>query len=386
MKNNKIYLIVFLLIILGSSYNYGQGNPFSTKGWWGPAAPKFSPVVSGDNSITFRLKEPEATSVELHFGEWDVQKKVMLKDKDGNWTVTLDSVPPGIYQYNFFVNGHFRKLDPENPNIKVGTKVYGSIVEVPGDPARFDELQDVPHGDVHIINYRSKTLGRIRKMFVYVPKIYLASPEKKFPVLYLRHGGGDNEGSWVNDGHANIILDNLINEGKAKPMLIVMSNGLIDGSWASGSTVEGMEYLEEELFKDIIPVIEKRYHVSKNKDDRAIAGLSMGGGQAVVIGMRNPDKFSYVGDFSAGILSDPEINMGTYIPGVFNKSELLNKSLELLWIACGSKDPRFEGHKQFVTQLENNGIDAEFYVASYGHEWQFWREQLRSFTERLFKN
>lgn len=386
MKNNKLYLIVFLLIVLANSYNYGQGNPFSTKGWWGPAEPKFSPVVNVDKSITFRLKEPAANSVELHFGEWDVQKKRMLKDKDGNWTVTLESVPPGIYQYNFFVNGHFRKLDPENPKIKAGTEVYGSILEIPGDPARFDELQNVPHGDVHIINYRSKTLDRNRKMYVYVPKIYWVSQDKKFPVLFLRYGGGDNEASWINDGHANIILDNLINEGKAKPMLVVMSNGLIDGTWASGSDVQGMKSLEEELFEDIIPVIEERYRVSGNKVDRAIAGLSMGGGQAVVIGLRNPNKFSYIGDFSAGILSDPEVNLEKYIPGLFNNSESLNKSLKLLWIACGSKDSRFEGHQQFVAQLENYGIDVEFHEGFYGHEWQFWREQLRSFSERLFKN
>ena len=385
MKNNILKIFVISVLTLGIFQSYAQEKTFSTEGWWKPAAEKFSPVVHQDNSITFRLNEPDAKQVAVLFGEWDVEKKQMNKDKSGNWTVTIDKKEPGIYQYNFLVDGHIKKLDPVNPEVKVGTNVYGSLVEVLGTPSRFDQLQDVPHGEVDIITYRSTALNRTRKMYVYVPRLYQGLSGKEFPVLYLRHGGGDNESSWVNDGRADVILDNLIHKGQAKPMLIVMTNGLIDGSWSSGSTPEGIKNLEDELLSDVIPLVEKRYHVSKNKKDRAIAGLSMGGGQSVVIGLRNPDKFSYVGDFSAGILSDPEIKIDTYVPELFDNSTSINDQLEILWIACGSKDPRYQGHKNFVSLLQNNGIQAEFHEGQYGHEWQFWRNQLRDFSKELFQ-
>ena len=257
MKNNILKIFVISVLTLGIFQSYAQEKTFSTEGWWKPAAEKFSPVVHQDNSITFRLNEPDAKQVAVLFGEWDVEKKQMNKDKSGNWTVTIDKKEPGIYQYNFLVDGHIKKLDPVNPEVKVGTNVYGSLVEVLGTPSRFDQLQDVPHGEVDIITYRSTALNRTRKMYVYVPRLYQELSGKEFPVLYLRHGGGDNESSWVNDGRADVILDNLIHKGQAKPMLIVMTNGLIDGSWSSGSTPEGIKNLEDELLSDVIPLVEK---------------------------------------------------------------------------------------------------------------------------------
>lgn len=385
MKNITLKIIIFFLLPAGIFQSYAQTETFSTEGWWNPAQEKFSPVVNQDNSITFRLKEPEAKEVAVLFGEWNVEKKQMQQDENGSWTVILGKKDPGIYQYNFLVDEHIKKLDPVNPEVKVGTNIYGSIVEVPGLPSRFDELQDVPHGEVHIITYKSTELHGSRKMFVYVPKLYQALPDTDFPVLYLRHGGGDNESSWIHDGRANIILDNLIHKGEARPMLIVMTNGLIDGTWSSGSTVEGISRLEVELLNDVIPLIEKRYRVGNDKKDRAIAGLSMGGGQSVVIGLRNLDKFSYIGDFSAGILSDPDIKIDSYIPKIFDNAKSINNQLDLFWIACGSKDPRFQGHQEFVSLLKNKGIEAEFHKGDFGHEWQFWRNQLRDFSKELFQ-
>ncbi|WP_273299762.1 esterase [Zunongwangia profunda] len=380
----RYFLIGLQFLLSGINFLNAQEKAFSTEGWWEPEGEKFSPVVHEDRSITFRLNAPQADNVTLLFGEWDIVEKKMKKDDLGNWSINLKNVESGIYQYNFLINNSFKKLDPVNPNIKVGTNIYGSIVEVPDTPARFDQLQEVPHGEVHIITYRSIVLDKTRKMYVYVPKIYQELKDVKFPVLYLRHGGGDNEGSWINDGRANIILDNLISQGKSKPMLIVMSNGLIDGSWSSGSTIEGMNTLEEELINDIIPLIENRYHVSKNKKDRAIAGLSMGGGQSVVIGLRNPNLFSFVGDFSAGLLSDPDIDLSTYIPDLFKMADSINQNIDLLWISCGSKDPRFLGHKKFHSILNKHGIKNEFHQGSYGHEWQFWRSQLKDFSKQIF--
>lgn len=358
-------------------------NSFSTDGWWKPAEPPFSPVVHDDGSITFRLKAPGAKKVNLHFDEWDISKWEMTNNGNGIWEVTIPPVLPRVYQYTYEVDG-MHIVDFANPDVKAGTMVYGSIVEVNGDIPRYDEIQDVPHGEVHILTYKSSTLGKLRSMYVYVPAQYERQNNRTFPVLYLRHGGGDSEGSWVKDGRAAIILDNLISEGKAEPMLVVMSNGFTDGTWAGGSSVEGMGILEEELLNDIIPVIEARYRVKKDNAGRAIAGLSMGGGQAFVIGMRNLDKFSAIGQFSSGLLSDNKFNYNEYIPNLPIDANDINDALSLLWISCGDKDSRYQGHIDFVNGLTNRSIEHQFHTSSYGHEWEFWRQQLRDFCQHLF--
>lgn len=377
----SITRILLFFVFLSSS---SQTNEFNTDGWWGPAKPKFSPVVHDDQSITFRLKAPNAKKVSLIFDEWNSITQSMTKNKEGVWTTTLPPVSPKIYQYNFVVDGQ-KIIDPVNPDAKIGTQVYGSIVEVSGKELRFDEVQQGPYGEVHIVSYNATSLKRNRKLYIYVPNEYHKNENKKYPVLYLRHGGGDTESSWVNDGKAAVIMDNLIANKKATPMFVVMSNGLIDGTWASGSTVEGMKNLEEELLTDIIPLVEKRYNVSTNKADRAIAGLSMGGGQAFVIGLRNPDKFSYIGEFSAGLLSDSNIDLNKYIPDFTKKSQIYNEEFKLLWLSCGSSDPRFQGHESLVKKLNDYHINNEFYELPYGHEWQFWREQLNDFAQNIFK-
>ena len=184
-----------------------------------------------------------------------------------------------------------------------------------GEKPRFDERRRVG-GEVHLLPYRSSSLGQLRTAWIYVPREAVEHPARRLPVLYLRHGGGDFEGSWVREGRVAEIMDNLIAEKAAVPMYVVMTNGLTDGSWAGGSTPEGMQLLERELIEDVIPLVENRYPVCKEKRGRAIAGLSMGGGQAFVIGLRNLDLFSAIGQFSAGILSDGTFDYERYIPGV----------------------------------------------------------------------
>jgi enterochelin esterase family protein len=178
-------------------------------------------------------------------------------------------------------------------------------------------------------------------------------------------------------------MDNAIAAG-ATPMLVVMTNGLTDGSWAGGSSPEGMALLEKELLSDVIPLVEKRYRVRKDRASRAIAGLSMGGGQSFVIGLRNLDKFAWIGEFSSGLLSDPALDLAPY--GVTLDPATINKSLKLLWISCGTKDERWEGHCAFDALLTRNGIVHGFDSAPYAHQWQFWREQLYTFVGRIFKN
>ncbi|RZK60700.1 MAG: esterase [Pedobacter sp.] len=378
-----VFLIVLLIGFLHSSAQKPV-NSYSVQGWWGPASPPYSPVVNVDGRIVFRLKAPRAKKVELVFGEWDIKPELMQKDTAGNWEIKIGPVSPGIYSYQFNVDG-INMIDPKNPIVKTGTEVYGSVVEVPGLAARFDEVQDVPHGMLQSVKYQSSTLKKLRGMVIFLPAEYQKNQGQKFPVLYLRHGGGDNETSWAQaSGKADVILENLIATKQAKPMIIVMTNGLTDGSWAGGSTKDGIENLEAELIQDVMPFIEKNYRVFTDKNSRAIAGLSMGGGQAYVIGLRNQDKFSYVGEFSAGLLSDAKFDINERVPNVFDKPALVNEKLKLLWIACGKDDPRYLGHVALDELLTSKKINHEFHELPGGHEWRFWREQLQAFMKRLF--
>jgi len=377
---------LFMLILLTGFQSYAQKpeNTYSVQGWWGPASPPYSPVVAKDKSITFRLKAPKASKVNLIFGEWAVKPAAMTKDTAGNWEIILPAQPPGVYSYQFWVDG-ITILDPKNPVVKSGTEIYGSIVEVPGDEPRFDEVQHVPHGILQNIKYQSSSLNKLRGMTVFLPAEYQQNQQQKFPVLYLRHGGGDNETSWTQAaGKADVILENLVAEKKAKPMIIVMTNGLIDGSWAGGSSKDGIEQLEKELLADVIPYIEKNFRVIDDQKSRAIAGLSMGGGQAYIIGLKNQDKFSYIGEFSAGLLSDAAFDINERVPSVFSNPKKVNQNIKLLWIACGKDDPRYQGHLALDYTLKEKDINHEFHDSQGGHEWRFWREQLHAFMQRIF--
>lgn len=382
---NILKLLFILPVIWFCSDAYAQNkNTFSTEGWWKPAGEKFSPVIHSDNKITFRVSAPKATKVELIFDEWDIVPRDMKRNDKGVWSITIGPTPPRMYQYTFRVDG-VNIPDMKNPTVKAGTEIYGSVVEVPGlDAPRFDE-QYALGGDIHILNYTSTPMNLFRNVWVYVPLEYYDNPDKKYPVLYLRHGGGDAESSWVKDGRAAVIMDNLIAAGRATPMIVVMTYGFTDGSWAGGSSAEGMDTLEKELLTDVIPLIERRYRVNTDKSHRAIAGLSMGGGQAFVLGMRNLDKFSYIGEFSAGVLSDDKFDYDKYIPKVIDNPARVNEALKLLWISCGTKDSRYQGHLNFVRQIRDKGIKCEFNESQWGHEWQFWRLELNNFASKIFK-
>ncbi len=376
---NKFLFLLLSLFSCISSY----GQAFSTEGWWSPSKQVYSPEVTADGHITFRTPAPNAKEVKLIFGEWDIEPVNMHKNAQGDWEIQIGPVAPGVYEYKFEVDG-VKVLDYKNPVVKAGTEVYGSIVEVRGSSHRFDQYVQTG-SEVDVLSYISTPLSKRRKVYVYVPSVYYENPKIKLPVLYLRHGGGDDESSWVRSASADAIMDNLIAEGKAKPMIVVMTNGLTDGSWAGGSNVEGMRALENELLEDVIPLIEKRYRVRTDRKSRAIAGLSMGGGQSFVIGMRHLELFSAIGEFSSGLLSDSSWDYEKYGVDNMDNAKKVNSKLDLLWISCGTKDSRWEGHKEFRNMLDNKGIEYEFHYSDHGHEWQFWREQLRDFASEIFR-
>ena len=217
-----------------------------------------------------------------------------------------------------------------------------------------------------------------------MPPQYESEPGRKFPVLYLRHGSGDTEANWSEDGRAGVILENLIAGGKAKPMLIVMPNGDTDYTWAGGSGPEGMAMLEKELLSDIIPLVEARYRVEKTRDARAIAGLSMGGGQAFTMGLRNLETFAYVAQFRSGLISGADFDLSKHLPGFLEDSAAANRKLKLLFLGCGTEDPRINGQLNLSDLLKSRNIKHEFHPTPGAHEWKVWRHLLAELLPKLF--
>jgi enterochelin esterase-like enzyme len=326
------------------------------------------------------LRAPDAVRVTLSFAG----SKPMSKDDAGIWTATVGPLEPEIYQYNFVVDG-VRILDPGNPNLKNGRALDASVVEIPGNPPRFDELQAVPHGALNIRTYLSTPLKKVRKLYVYTPPQYDLEPARRFPVLYLRHGSGDNEENWSDTGRAGVILDNLIAQHKAAPMIIVMPNGDTDGSWAGGSSPEGIEMLTQELLTDIIPMIDRTYRVAPGRENRAITGLSMGGGQAFTMGLKHLDLFAWVGEFSSGLVSDTEFHLDKYLPGFLDHPSDINGKLKLLFLSCGTEDPRYPGQLDLADTLKQHDIRYVWYPTPGVHEWKVWRHGLAEFAQKVFQ-
>jgi enterochelin esterase-like enzyme len=374
-------LLVFLLPLLLSAQ---RPNNYQTSARGAAPARLVSPEVNPDRTITFRIRAPKASSISLIFGAASPKPQPMTKDAGGLWTLTIGPVAPEIYTYVFDVDGT-RMLDMANPVLKNGRAPDASVVEVPGTPPRFDQVQSVPHGTIQIRTYISTPLQRVRRLYIYTPPQYDSEPRRKFPVLYLRHGSGDNEANWSEDGRAGVILDNLLAQNKAVPMLIVMPNGDTDGSWAGGSSPEAMDMLAKELFGDIMPLIEKNYRVLAHRENRAITGLSMGGGQAFTIGLRNMDKFAWVGEFSSGLVSTADFDLAKHLPGFLDDPAAVNRKMKLIFLSCGDDDPRINGQLNLVDFLKQKGIHVEWYRTPGVHEWKVWRYSLAEFLQLVFQ-
>jgi len=337
--------------------------------------PVASCEVKPDRTVTFRLRAADATDVKVA-GDF-VQGLQQMTKEDGVWSVTLGPLNPAIYSYTFRVNG-VAVLDPLNPMIQLGERGSSSMFEVGADkPAPYD-LQAVPHGTVHINYYDSKTLGVPRRIDVYTPPGYETS-RGTYPVLYLLHGSGDTEAGWTAIGRANLILDNLIAAGKAKPMIVVMPYGrarqdVYLAPFATANTEPTA--FENDLLSDVMPYAEKFYRISAKPDDRAIAGLSMGGGQALSIGLKHLDTFHAIGAFSAGGQSNTEL-----LPD----PAAAKKHLKLFYIACGKADRLFAGSEALHKSLEEKQVKHVFVPSEEGHVWRNWRNYLADFVPQLFR-
>lgn len=343
-----------------------------------PAAPS---QVNADRTITFRLSAPNATRVDLFL--YENQQVAMVKGSDGVWSVTLGPLEPEVYRYAFVVDG-VRMPDPSNARVAIGRAAQSSVLDVPGAVPRFDERRDVPHGALHVREYNSTVMHMRRRMLIYVPPQYDAEPSRRFPVLYLRHGNGSTEEEWSVLGRADVILDNLLAEQRALPMIIVMPSGY--PARGAGSSAEGIEETGRELLADIVPLIERTYRVVGDADHRAIAGLSMGAGQAFVTGLRNPDKFAWVGAFSAGLIGDAEFRMDSVVAGFLSDPAAVNKRTRLLFLSCGAEDPRYAGYLDLLDTLKEHNIRHEWFSTPGIHEWKVWRHSLAALLPRLFQS
>ena len=384
MRPSSAFVLAALLFGANPGFAQTPGprkNTYRASGNAATAAPRFiSPEVHVDRTVTFRLRAPKASEAALSFQGM----KPMVMDAEGTWSITVGPIEPEIYEYSFMVDGA-RVLDTANTLLKTGRTLGGNLLEIPGTPPRFDEVQDVPHGSLLVRTYLSTPLQRRRHLYVYMPPQYDSEPARRFPVLYLRHGSGDDESTWSWQGRAGVILENLVAQHKALPMLIVMTNGDTDYTWAGGSSPEAIDLLGKELLGDVIPLIEKNYRVTANRASRAITGLSMGGGQAFTIGLKHMETFAWVGEFSSGLLSDADFSLARHLPGFLDDPARVNQQLKLLFLSCGTEDPRIPGQMDLADALKGHGIHYVWYPTPGAHEWKVWRRSLAEFLPKLFR-
>lgn len=343
------------------------------------AAPIVSPEIKDDHSVIFRIRAPKSQSVALR-GQWDRQQAEMTKGDENVWSLAVPNVPAGVWEYSFIVDG-LTIIDPANPAQKPQRNPSASILHIPGTPPNVWDFQDVPHGTVHQHTYLSKALSKQRGAWVYTPPGYEADPATKYPLFVLQHGSGDRHETWVTHGKAHWILDNLIATGKAKPMIVLMIDGhplgMVPREMAD-KRAESLKAFKNELFQDALPLVEKLYRVSPDREQRAIAGLSMGGWQSLSIGMTNLDTFAWIGSFS-GAVDENEIKPA------LDDAASTNAKLKLLWIACGEKDFLLERNHQLIATLKSRGVNHEWRETAGDHSWPVWRDYLAEFTPKLFR-
>jgi|JI10StandDraft_1071094.scaffolds.fasta_scaffold01746_17 enterochelin esterase-like enzyme len=338
------------------------------------------PQILPDNRVVFKIKAPEAQKVQV-----DLAKKYdLIKDTEGFWTVTTDTVSEGFHYYSLLIDG-VAVADPASETF-YGMGRMAAGIEIPSKNSAFYALRDVPHGEVSIRRYYSTVFNAWRRFYIYKPAGYDANINEKYPVLYLLHGGGEDERGWATQGKTDLILDNLIAEGKAKPMLIVMTDGNVGGGGIAGFGERTLQMFENELKQVVIPFVERNYRAKTDAKDRALAGLSMGGLQTLYAGIRNHQMFSYLGVFSSGwfanntTLSDPQYAF------MKENTTAINSNIKQLWVSMGGKEDIAHNNCQvMLKKFDEMNIKYTYSEYPGGHTWPVWRHDLYSFAPLLFK-
>jgi enterochelin esterase family protein len=378
---------------------------FAQQALWGDGD-IVSPKINADNSVTFSILAPEAQKIELSgdflptkkmqtpMGEFDVPDNAALtKDDKGVWTFTSAPLAPELYSYSFLIDG-VKVTDPANIYQIRDVASVTSVFIIGGGRADLYKVNDVPHGTVARVWYNSPTLKKDRRMTIYTPAGY-ENGKTKYPVLYLLHGAGGDEEAWIALGRTAQILDNLITQGKAKPMIVVMTNGNAGQKAAPGESERGMykPSLWEETkmngdfeaaFTDVIKYVETHYRVKTDKKSRAICGLSMGGFHSLHISKQYPDLFDYVGLFSAAILPNENVKSPIYDDLESKLKIQFSKAPKLYWIAIGTTDFLYKNNVDFRALLDKNHYPYKYYETGEGHIWKNWRIYLSEFVPMLF--
>jgi enterochelin esterase-like enzyme len=336
------------------------------------------PEIRADRTVTFHVAAPKATEVAVS-GEFLKGSKPLEKDEKGVWRVTVGPLEPEVYHYNFTIDG-VKTIDPGNPSVKFGStaQTIQSILEIPAGAPAFYDGQAVPHGEIHTLWYDSKVTGTERRLTVYTPPGY-ETAQTRYPVLYLFHGANADETAWTRLGHVNLILDNLLAAKKAKPFVVVMpfGYGIAPGMRVATTSSTSQELFAKDLLNVVIPMVQSRYRVLADRANRAIAGLSMGGGESLSIGLNHVDRFAYVAGFSAGIRA---ADFDQSYPDVARA-----KDLKLLWIGCGKDDGLFPANQALAKFLTGRGVKFTFRETEGAHTWMVWRRYLNELAPLLFQ-
>ncbi len=346
-----------------------------------------SPRVMDDKRVAIQLYAPKASDVTVSGDFMGSNKPVSLtKNESGVWSAIIGPLRPDYYTYTLMVDG-VRTVDPKNPVIKQGIGSIENVMTVPGPEMAFEANAMVPHGEVREVWYPSSTLDMMRRMRVYTPPGY-DKGNAKYPVFYLLHGAGDDDSGWNSIGRAGFIIDNLIAAGKAKPMIVVMPNGSMplppQTGMPNGQTMNRMRDLfSSELLKDVMPMVEKTYRTLNKPENRALAGLSMGGFQTLDITMTHPELFNYVGVFSSGFFGASVDEAETKYAKVLNDPSF-NKDKKVFWIAIGKDDFVMDANKKTLALLDKHNIKYQYKESSGGHTWINWRQYLSEYVPLLF--
>jgi enterochelin esterase-like enzyme len=358
-------------------------------------APPVSPQLQPDGTVIFQLAMPNAAKVELHL-EGTKDPLPMTKSADGTWSVTVPGLAPQYYSYSFKVDGT-DVLDPHNVTLKPSFFTVEDVFLVPGQPPMPWEPANVRHGVVHHHYYRSNIVGINSEYYVYTPPTFDPASKQKYPVLYLLHGYSDDPSAWTQMGKANVILDNLIAQGKVKPMIVVMPLGygtmeVITRGWHTWNDPElvhrNYSRFSDALFQEVIPLVKKQYPLSDKREDHAVAGLSMGGAESLQVGLNHVDDFAYVGGFSSAPLGSGEHgDFALRFPGITTQSgPNINSRLRVLWIACGTEDGLFDPNQKLIAWLKQQGLQPTAIQTPGRHVWMLWRDNLTQFAPLLFQS
>ena len=384
----KRYIIELLLLLAFSgSLCLAQTNQKKIKEDFKPAVTnqpgKEYPQVNSEGRVRARISAPEAHRVQLDIS---AVKYDLVKDSNGVWTGESNPQDEGFHYYQLWIDG--AAVPDPNSLYYYGAMRWGSGIEIPAHDQDFYELKDVPHGQISEIYFPSKSTNTSRRAFVYTPPDYAKDLNKRYPVLYLQHGWGENEYGWPNQGKVNLIMDNLIASGKAKPFIIVMTYGMTNEVRIGGLMKFDIKPFQTVLVDELIPYVDANFRTLTDQPHRAMAGLSMGGFETKLITLKNLDTFSSIGLFSGGSISPEDVKN---TPGFKDKVKLVFVSFGGREIENMKNRPRtgpFGGDpKEDIDELSKEGINAHFYVSpKTAHEWQSWRRSLHEFAQLLFRD